>query len=245
MTSMNPCASSPVSFAELGFEWVHRFVEPDCCRRLVQVLGAVQGAGNRGVLRLPEVRAFTNSAVVRECITNRLGHGAFPVRALYFDKSEESNWMVPWHQDLSIAVQTRRDVPGCSGWNQKEGVWHVQPPVDVLERMVALRLHLDDTDASNGALRVLAGTHRFGRLTGDQIDLCRTTHAEVLCAAQIGDVLLMRPLLLHASSRSASTRHRRILHVEFAAGNLPDGLEWHHWTEDWDPGHGEAAGGTA
>ena len=92
--------------------------------------------------------------------------------------------------------------------------------------MLTVRLHLDDADADNGALRVLAGTHRLGRLSAESIAECRETHTEVLCAAKAGDALLMRPLLLHASARSTSERRRRVLHIEFAGFNLPPPLEW-------------------
>lgn len=223
---MNASSTPEISLSDHGFEPVTHFVDANNCRHLRDSLGVVQGAGNRGVLRLPEVAAFVDSTAVRERIAHHLGPGAFPVRALYFDKSDAHNWLVPWHQDLSIAVRSRAEVPGFTGWSRKDGVWHVQPPVAVMERMVTLRLHLDAADASNGALRVLAGTHRMGRLTADQIQHCRTTHPEVLCAAAVGDILLMRPLLLHASGRSAAANHRRILHVEFAVGSLPGGLEW-------------------
>jgi ectoine hydroxylase-related dioxygenase (phytanoyl-CoA dioxygenase family) len=103
---------------------------------------------------------------------------------------------------------------------------HVQPPVDVLEKMLTLRLHLDDADASNGALRVLPGTHRFGRLSADEIAEQQSRVAEVVCEAWAGDLLLMRPLLLHASSRATSDRPRGVLHIEFAGEPFSSGLEW-------------------
>jgi ectoine hydroxylase-related dioxygenase (phytanoyl-CoA dioxygenase family) len=109
----------------------------------------------------------------------------------------------------------------------KEGVVHVQPPVEVLQRMLTVRIHLDDTDGENGALRVIAGTHQMGRLTSEQISELREERAETLCVAAAGDALLMRPLLLHASGRSTNDRQRRVLHIEYAATELPGGLAWH------------------
>lgn len=127
---------------------------------------------------------------------------------------------------MTIAVQERREVPGFNAWSVKEGVPHVQPPVEVLERMQTLRLHLDDADASNGALRVLPGSHRWGRLSAEGIGGQRATIREIVCEAQVGDVLLIRPLLLHASSRATCDRTRRVLHIEYAAEELPGGLKW-------------------
>jgi ectoine hydroxylase-related dioxygenase (phytanoyl-CoA dioxygenase family) len=103
---------------------------------------------------------------------------------------------------------------------------HVQPPVEILERMITIRLHLDDCNEDNGALRVLPGTHCLGRLTSEQIGQLRRDSREVLCRASAGDALLMRPLLLHASSRSRTGPHRRVLHIDYAGVALPEPLEW-------------------
>jgi ectoine hydroxylase-related dioxygenase (phytanoyl-CoA dioxygenase family) len=150
-----------------------------------------------------------------------------PVRAIYFDKSAATNWLVGWHQDLTVAARARVDVPGFGSWSVKEGVPHVRAPVAVLEQMLSVRIHLDDCEESNGALRVLPGTHRLGRLSSEQIHELRNNHPEVVCHASAGDVMLMRPLLLHASGKSAETGHRRVLHIEYAGHDLPGGLHWH------------------
>ena len=148
------------------------------------------------------------------------------MRAIYFDKSTESNWLVPWHQDLTIAVDQRKDVPGFGPWSEKGGILHVQPPVEILQRMLTVRLHLDAADETNGALRVIAGSHRQGRLSAAQISDFSQRESEVICVAKEGSALLMRPLLLHSSRRAFSPSHRRILHLEYAAFSLPGGLKW-------------------
>jgi ectoine hydroxylase-related dioxygenase (phytanoyl-CoA dioxygenase family) len=150
-----------------------------------------------------------------------------PVRALYFDKSPQRNWLVSWHQDLTLAVHARIETPGFGPWSTKQGVPHVQPPVEFLAQMLTVRLHFDDTDESNGALRVLPGSHRLGRLSPARIREICLGQSPVLCRAAAGDALLMRPLLLHASSRSQSSRPRRVLHLEYASFALPNGLAWH------------------
>ena len=129
---------------------------------------------------------------------------------------------------MTLALRARAEVPGFGPWSTKDGIPHVQPPVELLQQMLTVRLHLDDAGASNGALRVLPGSHRGGRLTAERIQELRTHESDFLCAAAAGDALLMRPLLLHASIRSTSTQHRRILHVEYAGFALPlDELAWH------------------
>jgi ectoine hydroxylase-related dioxygenase (phytanoyl-CoA dioxygenase family) len=156
-----------------------------------------------------------------------LGSSARAVRAILFDKTPESNWAVPWHQDLSIPLRERHEVDGYAGWSRKEGVWHAQPPRAVLEQMLTLRLHLDDCGAVNAPLRVLPGSHARGRLDEAGIAACTAFGEETVCIAQAGDVLAMRPLLLHASNRAARPARRRVLHVEYAGCTLPAPLAWH------------------
>jgi len=148
------------------------------------------------------------------------------VRALLFDKSPTANWGVPWHQDLAIAVAGTREVPGFGPWSVKEGVVHVHPPVRVLERMATVRVSLDDCGPDNGALRVLPGTHLLGKLSATGIARWKSEVAPVTCSAGRGDAVLMKPLLLHASSPAVVPLRRRVLHVEFACEPLPHGLIW-------------------
>ncbi len=197
------------------------------CQAWIAALGPVSGAGRRDLLRNADVTSIAKSPRVLDLIRPHLPIDPVPVRAIYFDKSPEANWLVPWHQDLTLALRNREEVPGFGPWSVKDGVPHVQPPVEYLEKMLTIRLHFDDTDESNGALRVLPGSHRLGRLSASHIQELRAEKSDVLCPASKGDALLMRPLLLHASGRSTNPRHRRILHIEYAAFTLPPGLEWH------------------
>ena len=143
-----------------------------------------------------------------------------PVRAILFDKTPDANWKVAWHQDLTIAVQEKHDLLDHGPWSLKDGVVHVQPPMPLLESMITLRLHLDDTPADNGALKVLPGSHRHGRLDAKAIAALRNSTSEHVCEARAGDILLMKPLILHASSASSNPGHRRVVHVEYAPPNL-------------------------
>lgn len=209
-----------------GFAIARRALPAAVCAELAAALGPADGAGRRGVLELAAVASIAESTPLISRVRSHLPGEPFVVRAIYFNKSADANWFVGWHQDLTIAVRERRETPGFEAWSVKEGVPHVQPPVDVLERMVTLRLHLDAADASNGALRVLPGSHRWGRLSADGMEEQRRAVAEVVCECEVGDALLMRPLLVHASGRSTSNRERRVLHIEYAAEKLPSGLEW-------------------
>jgi len=154
-----------------------------------------------------------------------LPDGAVIARSILFDKTPEENWPVAWHQDLTIALRERRDVSGYGPWSVKDGAPHVQPPVSLLERMVTIRIHLDETPADNGALAVAPGSHLHGRIPA--AEMAAHTAGAIVCECQPGDILVMRPLILHASKRAVTPRRRRILHFEYASpGDLADDLQW-------------------
>ena len=222
-----------------GFAVVPQVLDAPSVARLIAALEAMRdGAGVRqreGVYAIrnvleavPAVGALAGSTPVRTLVEPVLGPRAFPVRGTLFDKTPGANWNVVWHQDLSIAVRERREVSGFGPWSRKAGVTHVQPPADLLERMLAVRLHLDECDEANGPLRVLPGSHRAGRLDAAAIQEWRARVPEVVCPVPRGGALLMRPLLLHASSDARTPRHRRVIHIEYAAEGLPDGLAWYN-----------------
>jgi hypothetical protein len=210
-----------------GFAIVSSVISAGERQALIDVLGPLSAAGRRGLLAEPAVTSWARSSHVLDLVRPHLAAEPFPVRAIYFDKCSETNWVVPWHQDVMLAVRSRADISGFGSWSTKNGIPHVQPPVEFLQQMLTVRLHFDHTDDSNGALRVLPGSHCLGRLCAARIEEVRREQPEILCEAFPGDVLLMRPMLLHASSRSTSARHRRVLHIEYAGFSLPHGLEWH------------------
>jgi ectoine hydroxylase-related dioxygenase (phytanoyl-CoA dioxygenase family) len=176
---------------------------------------------------VPELLELINATRVRTLAAQVLGAPCFIARSILFDKTPRANWKVAWHQDLSIAVRARRDAEGFGAWSEKAGVTHVQPPAEILERMLTVRLHLDANDEANAPLRVIPGSHLQGRQSAEGIARMLETSTAVSCLVPRGGALLMRPLLLHASSSSrVPERHRRVVHLEFAAGELPAGLEW-------------------
>lgn len=224
--------SLAVQLASAGFALRESVLSEAGCDRLLAAFAdwsqsKGQPAGARNLLRdLPEVGEVAASQPVRNVVEAVLGAVAFPVRALWFDKTREANWKVPWHHDLALAVAERREVPGFTGWSVKDGVPHVHPPSVILERMVTVRLHLDACGPDNGPLRVLPGSHRGGRLEAVTIAVWRERTDTVECVAPRGGAMLMRPLLLHASSAALPPGHRRVLHLEFATEELPGGLRW-------------------
>ena len=189
--------------------------------------GSPERAGCRNALRRSE--AFRDVAVspgVLRLARAVLGPRASVRKLTLFDKTPESNWGVPWHQDLTITVRAKCPMEGFGPWSLKDGTVHVQPPSQVLEEVVAIRLHLDSTNEATGALRVLPGTHRSGKLTREKIHrMAESVHAAD-CRVPAGGAMLMRPLLVHSSKSAPCPTNRRVLHFEYSAAELPAGLEW-------------------
>lgn len=156
----------------------------------------------------------------------RLSAGVSPVRILVFNKSSAMNWNVPWHQDRVIAVEDRHALEGYRAWTRKSGVWHVEPPLGILQDMLFARVHLDDNDSSNGCLEVALGTHKFGRIAaGDAQSVAENAEVEASVARR-GDVLFVKALALHRSSSSTRSSHRRTLRMDYSAQVLPTPLKW-------------------
>lgn len=150
---------------------------------------------------------------------------AFLVKAIYFDKTPETNWFVSWHQDMPINVKAKKEVAGFTRWTSKEGIHSVCPPEQVCKNIFTLRIHLDDTDENNGALKVLPGSHRKRHFDSDIATITENS-LPFTCEMNAGGVLAMKPLLLHASGKSKSQKRRRVIHLEFSSMTLPSGLEW-------------------
>ena len=183
--------------------------------------------GIRNLLEVcPAVCELAKSSEIRGLVEPILGAGCFAVRGTFFDKVPGANWNLRWHQDSVISVQRRFDAPGYEAWSTKAGVTQVRPPVDVLRNMLAVRIHLDNCQQDNGALRILKGTH-LRRWERDDLEVAKANHQMVVCEVPERGVLAMRPLALHASSASQLPHHRRVVHLEFACDDLPHGLEWY------------------
>lgn len=184
--------------------------------------------GVRNLLNIsPDVKEFSESETVKNLAKKFLGRKAKVVRAIYFDKNPSANWKVPWHQDLTISVKEKRESEGFSAWTTKAKIRHVQPPIDILEKMVTLRFHLDDADETNGALKVIPESHLRGRLSAAQIKSIREANESAICRVKQGDCLIMRPLILHSSSAGTNPKNRRVIHLELSASTLPNGLEFY------------------
>jgi ectoine hydroxylase-related dioxygenase (phytanoyl-CoA dioxygenase family) len=218
---------------ENGFATIDAYLDLDSIERLIVDIAALNippsRAGIRNLLDLvPSVRRLSQCQEIRSLVEPILGDTARVVRGIFFDKQPHANWKVPWHQDVTIAVKNYVDIPEFYPWSVKAGVVHVRPPIAILEQMLTVRIHLDRTDASNGALKVMPGSHCQGKLSNSEIDVWKQQSPSISCDLEPGGILLMRPLLLHASSAAIVPSHRRVIHLEYASDRLPSGLEWYY-----------------
>lgn len=207
---------------ELGYSVIPDAVaEAECDRVLARLSAATfrrSRAGARHLLSNDAVRELATESILQQLASAVLATDAFPVRATLFDKSMTSNWSVVWHQDTALPLQERFEAPDWGPWSVKAGINYAHAPTAALERVVAVRFHFDESTTENGPLRVLPGTHRLGVLADQEVaELARNGKA-VPCPVPKCGALVMRPLLIHSSSKSDGTKRRRVLHIEYAAG---------------------------
>lgn len=216
-----------MSFLEQGFVLLPAVLTPAACTAAAAEIALSDPArgGTRCLLPQPWCATLVASLRAHPALAALLG-ATVAVQCTYFEKSAERNWLVPIHQDLSIPVAARVDAVELRGWSEKEGSLFVQAPRTVLEQMVAVRLHLDACAEDDGPLRVVPGSHLAGLMDNAGAIAARQARGEVSCTAKAGDVLVIRPLLLHASSKGSGNSKRRVLHFVFGPPSLPHGLQW-------------------
>lgn len=218
--------TSAHALANLGWTTVPTQLTPDLLATLRDELFAFETAGTRCLLDVSCVQQATSYLRTALCSAALLPASAVAIQAIAFDKTATTNWKVTWHQDLMFPLAQPATEPGYELPSKKDGINYARPPRDILESLLAVRLHLDDCDATNGPLRVSPGTHRQGVIRSTDLAATVTRHGESSCQARTGDALLMKPLLLHASSSATTPRHRRVLHLVFHAGP-PPAERWH------------------
>ncbi|MBW6530478.1 phytanoyl-CoA dioxygenase family protein [Sphingomonas sp. RRHST34] len=222
------CRSADLTLNDDGAQLFAQALNEAACGCLETALSALP-ASKPGV-RIAEGRqaqSFLDRAgPIGAIAASVLGDQARPVRAILFDKSAERNWALGWHQDRTIVVKERVDTDGYGPWTVKSGLIQVEPPFEILESMVTLRVHLDAVDERNAPLRIVPGSHRLGRLPEAEIERVVATFGERLCLAERGDVWLYATPIIHASFAADPPRRRRVLQVDFSAVSAPGPLAW-------------------
>lgn len=149
-----------------------------------------------------------------------------PVRFVSFDKNSDANWGVPWHQDRILSVRQKIETEGFSNWSLKAGNWHCEPPVCWLEKMLFVRIHLDENTVDNGAMEIALKSHSKGKIATHDASVVATACDTEVTTADAGDVLILPMLTLHKSLPATESSYRRVLRVDYARFDLPGSLEW-------------------
>ncbi len=219
-----------------GFTIVDSIFSPEELQRILRTIQQVDSSKStfRKTKDLFAIRQFLKevpgvttqlfSTKLKELIQAFSGIDYFVVKSIYFDKPEQSNWFVAYHQDLTISVNTKAAMEDYGPWTVKQDQFAVQPPLPILQNILTLRIHLDDTDESNGALKVIPGSHKKGIYRPETIDWQK--EKEVFCEVKAGSVMLMKPLLLHASNKTTNQQKRRVIHLELSSIELPSEINW-------------------
>ncbi|GEA10349.1 phytanoyl-CoA dioxygenase family protein [Alteromonas sp. KUL49] len=218
-------------FSENGYQIVENFATKEDIVNLRLAVSKLHHSGRSGGVRNIEkksqvINAFANSEKVLKLVASHIGGEPRLARAIYFNKTENQNWMVAWHQDKTTAVSKRIACAGWLNWSIKDGVNHAQPPAEVFSKMLTVRLHLDATNQSNGCLRVIPKSHLLGVLPQEDVVCRSSTQQSHYCVGNSGDLLIMHPLLIHASSKASTPNTRRIIHMEYSSYELPESAEW-------------------
>lgn len=171
---------------------------------------------------IPETLDFIFNQNLKDIIEKAFGKGYFITKSIYFDKPEKSNWFVAYHQDLTISVNKKIEVENFQNWTIKQNQFAVQPPTAILEKNFTIRIHIDKTTKENGALKVINNSHSKGIFRVENLEI----ENETICDVEKGGIMIMKPLLFHASNKTTNNERRRVIHIEFSNQQLPDGLDW-------------------
>lgn len=171
---------------------------------------------------IPETLPFIFNKNLQDIIKSTFGKGYFITKSIYFDKPEKSNWFVAYHQDLTISVDKKIEIENYENWTIKQNQFAVQPPIAILEKNFTIRIHIDKTTKDNGALKVINNSHSKGIFRAENLE----TENETICEVEKGGIMIMKPLLFHASNKTTNNERRRVIHIEFSNQELPNGLEW-------------------
>lgn len=205
---------------ELGYFIEQGVLGVDECSAILDSVNLTSSDDRRGGVRHlmsnQIVRKFANDDKLLGLAQRWLGRPAIPFKATFFNKTGKANWLVAWHQDTVLPLADWTDDLEWGPWSSKAGIRFAQAPDWALFRLVALRIQLDDSDMTNGPLRLIERSHLKGILSADEILQTVKNGRQVTCLTQKGGVIAMSPLIVHASSKAILDKPRRVLHIEYA-----------------------------
>ncbi|MEM7060786.1 MAG: phytanoyl-CoA dioxygenase family protein [Pseudomonadota bacterium] len=208
------------TFEETGQAWVRAALNQESLDLIADWAGRTDRPGQRITASIPDA-----AAKVLTTLVDRFLSGAVLTRAVAFNKSGATNWSLPWHQDRVIAVAERCDVDGFHNWTLKDGIWHCEPPIEILQQMVFARLHLDAAQQDNGCMEIAPGSHRLGLISAKDAPEVAAKLGTELSLASAGDLQILKMLTLHRSRPARQPTPRRAVRLDFVKMPLRAGFE--------------------
>lgn len=220
-----------MSFEENGFELIDNFISAEQLKNIcddIELFSLVENSGGvrNAEKKFESIKNLAFSKHLNDTASNYLKNTPNFVRAILFDKTPKNNWLVSWHQDKTVTVSNKFKKEGWEPWSIKDGIIHVQPPIEVLEQMVSFRIHLDDSKLDNGCLKIIPKSHKYGIVDTNKISEIIKKEKVINFEAEQRSALVMKPHLLHSSSKSINPNMRRVLHLEYCSYDLPVGIYW-------------------
>ncbi|MBO6200010.1 MAG: phytanoyl-CoA dioxygenase family protein [Chryseobacterium sp.] len=233
---MQELQNHKTEISDKGFTIINEVFSEKEINQIIDVIGSIETsketfrksedlfAIRQFLKEVPQSHQFIFNGNVNKIINEIFGNDYFVVKSIYFDKPEKSNWYVSYHQDLTISVDKKLDLEGFGPWTTKQNQFAVQPPIDYLKNIFTIRIHLDDTDENNGALKVVPNSHSKEIYRPETIDW--NVETEEICSVNKGGIMIMKPLILHGSNRTTNHQKRRVIHIEFSNMELPEEINW-------------------
>lgn len=238
---MDKFLENKVEIEQKGFSIINSVYSPDEIDSIIELIDSQNSSSpifrksedlfaiRQFVKELPEIKELIFNDKLNSIIQSIAGEDYFIVKSIYFDKPEKSNWFVAYHQDLTISVDKKEAIEGFGPWTSKHNQFAVQPPIEILENIFTIRIHLDETDKNNGALKVVDESHSKKIYRPETINW--NIEKETFCSVESGGIMLMKPLLLHGSNRTSNNKRRRVIHIEFSNKALPKEINWSEFSK--------------
>lgn len=220
-------------FVEDGYQIIKEFIDRDFVDLLKNaIVDHTAENSNYGIRNLhykvDAVDKLSRSILLLDTLKRHTNEQHFKlIKSIFFNKNLQHNWAVPWHQDKTIGVKNKVILNNYKNWTVKQGVPHVQPPLNILNKIITIRIALDDRDCNNGALKIIPRSHKLGVLNQSEINRITEQQSYLSCSLKAGDILIMQPLILHSSNKSINNKQRRTIHLEYSSGDLPQDLAWY------------------
>ncbi|MGE0643051.1 MAG: phytanoyl-CoA dioxygenase family protein [Nitrospira sp.] len=206
--------------AEDGYAIIPGVLSKNDCERLLDELAGWtvdrSRAGIQHLMKCPPISSLAQDKRLHALAKAALTGTATPFRAPLFEKTPKSNWLVAWHQDTALPIERKFASPEWGPWSKKSGIIYAHAPAWALDRIVTLRIQLDPGAQHDGSLRVIPRSHLKGVLSDSEIHRLTEHEIPAECLVPQGGVLIMKPLIIHASSKSRSNAPRRVVHIEYA-----------------------------